>query len=243
MSHAVMPLADYVGACDAIREKTGGTEPITSGELVEQIGAVHTAGKLAALESAEVLKGNLFGNPVTATAVTPITHNTGARLESKNLFDISKFAKVNTTINGITYEQLDDGQIHVYGTITTNGINPSYTSETLSTYDEWQKLNPGVYSVKRVYVSGYDIEFVVQLRDANGKHITNISDENTTIDQECYIYAYIVYVHSGITDTIDLVMPTQLELGSTATPYTPYVSDFTKVRPRNLFDKNATLDG
>lgn len=30
--YAVMPYADYEAACTAVREKTGGTEPIKSGE-------------------------------------------------------------------------------------------------------------------------------------------------------------------------------------------------------------------
>lgn len=243
MSHAVMPLADYVGACDAIREKTGGTEPIKSGELVEQIGAVHTAGKLAALESAEVLKGNLFGNPVTATAVTPITHNTGARLESKNLIDISDWKAVGGTINGITYTQQADGQIHISGTIADNTFSPTYRSGDIPTDKKYKyKLEPGVYSVKRFWLGGYDIEFYVGLRDFNGSHVTNISDENTKITKECYIYCWGVFVHNRITDALDLTIPTQVEHGTVATPYTPYVSDFTKVRTRNLFNEELYTD-
>lgn len=45
--YAVMPLTDYVGACDKIREKAGITEPIKSGELPSKIDEVYEAGKRA----------------------------------------------------------------------------------------------------------------------------------------------------------------------------------------------------
>ncbi len=44
---AVMPLSDYVSACDNIREKTQITEMIKSGELSEKIEEVYEAGKKA----------------------------------------------------------------------------------------------------------------------------------------------------------------------------------------------------
>lgn len=42
--YAVMPMTDYVGVCDVIREKTGTDKPITSGELVKKINDVYTIG-------------------------------------------------------------------------------------------------------------------------------------------------------------------------------------------------------
>ena len=45
--NAVMPLEDYVAACDTIREKTGTTDLIKSGELPDKVDAVYEAGKNA----------------------------------------------------------------------------------------------------------------------------------------------------------------------------------------------------
>ena len=42
---AVMPLNEYVSACDKIREKTETTDLIKSGELPEKIDEVYEAGK------------------------------------------------------------------------------------------------------------------------------------------------------------------------------------------------------
>lgn len=40
--YAVMPYADYEDACEAVREKTGGTAVIKSGEMGAQIRAIDT---------------------------------------------------------------------------------------------------------------------------------------------------------------------------------------------------------
>lgn len=45
--YAVMPKADYVNLCDAIRAKTGGTEGIKSGEMPAEVVKVYEAGKQA----------------------------------------------------------------------------------------------------------------------------------------------------------------------------------------------------
>ena len=42
--YVVMPKADYLDACDAIREKTGGTDVIKSGDMGAQIRAIETGG-------------------------------------------------------------------------------------------------------------------------------------------------------------------------------------------------------
>ena len=46
--YAVMPYADYEDACNAVREKTGGTEAIKSGDLRAQIRAIASGGGSAA---------------------------------------------------------------------------------------------------------------------------------------------------------------------------------------------------
>ena len=45
MSFAVMPISDYVGACNVIREKTGNFDAVKSGEMADKIKAVFEAGK------------------------------------------------------------------------------------------------------------------------------------------------------------------------------------------------------
>jgi hypothetical protein len=42
--YAVMPVADYLDACNAVREKTGGTAAIKSGDMAAQIRAISGGG-------------------------------------------------------------------------------------------------------------------------------------------------------------------------------------------------------
>jgi hypothetical protein len=58
---AIMPIEDYRRACDAIREKTGGTEGITSGELEAQILSIETGTQLPVLVSPGVAANLLAG--------------------------------------------------------------------------------------------------------------------------------------------------------------------------------------
>jgi hypothetical protein len=51
--YAVMPVADYKDACDAVREKTGGTEDVKSGELGAQIRSIDTQENLTEELSAQ----------------------------------------------------------------------------------------------------------------------------------------------------------------------------------------------
>ncbi len=60
--HAVMPLTDYVGVCDAIREKIGSTDTIKSGEMADKVNEVYEAGQKAenlAFWDAYTNKGNI----------------------------------------------------------------------------------------------------------------------------------------------------------------------------------------
>ena len=52
--YAVMPRADYLDACDAIREKTGSTDVIKSGDMGTQIRAIKTGGSSQVLVKAEI---------------------------------------------------------------------------------------------------------------------------------------------------------------------------------------------
>jgi hypothetical protein len=51
MSYAVMPIEDYTAVCDSIREKTGKTEVIKSGEMPSAVGEVFDAGKQSEYEA------------------------------------------------------------------------------------------------------------------------------------------------------------------------------------------------
>ena len=67
--YVIMPGADYKDACDAVREKTGGTEPIKSGEMGGLIRGISGASisfedNLVNLASAEIetVNADVFSN-------------------------------------------------------------------------------------------------------------------------------------------------------------------------------------
>lgn len=71
--YAVMPYSDYVGACDAIREKDGSSAPIKSGDLRSKILGIETGADVSVVTATapDVLGGRIFvdkdGNPLPGT--------------------------------------------------------------------------------------------------------------------------------------------------------------------------------
>lgn len=78
--YAVMPKADYLDACNAIREKTGGTNVIKSGEM---------GAKIRAISGSEEMK-------IVQVVVK------GADPSACSVWDVSKNAWVNYTTGGVT---------------------------------------------------------------------------------------------------------------------------------------------
>lgn len=74
--YAVMPKADYLDACNAIREKTGGTDVIKSGEMGARIRAIETGGLSQVLAKVAIpADASLFSvyNYETGTWIDPTT--------------------------------------------------------------------------------------------------------------------------------------------------------------------------
>ena len=74
--YAVMPRADYLDACDAIREKTGSTDVIKSGDMGTRIRAIKTDGPSQVLVKTEISTvASLFSvyDYETGTWIAPTT--------------------------------------------------------------------------------------------------------------------------------------------------------------------------
>lgn len=226
-------IGDSVKVVGSVRQQNHSLYPKIK-TIADGIKDAYEAGQASAAE----LWTEVRGSTVTATDVNPIEHNTGARLESKNLFDISKFAKVNTTINGITYEQLDNGYIHVYGKIEDNTIDPSYKSEMLDSSERQPMLPVGytLYTYQKWVTGGY-VSLLIQMGDENNEFVQNLQGTfGGSIDIPQSPRFFRINVDSNITDELDIMIPAQMEAGNKAvTQYTPFVSDFTKVRTRNIY--------
>ncbi len=76
--NAVMPMEDYVAACDSIREKTKTTEAIKSGEIPEKINEVYETGKNTEWKA---LKGFATGTDALCISdISPVEHEMGVKV-------------------------------------------------------------------------------------------------------------------------------------------------------------------
>ena len=83
--YAVMPKADYLDACNAIREKTGGTDVIKSGEM---------GAKIRAISGSEEKK-------IVQVVVKGVDPN------ACSVWDVKQNAWVDYTTNGVTVNVID----------------------------------------------------------------------------------------------------------------------------------------
>ena len=236
MSNAVMPLTDYVAACDAVREKTGSADTIKSGEMPDKINDVFKSGQLDIISNAEALKGSASGTDIIAIDDTnPVEHSVSCMVESKNLLQLPE---INCTGAGVAY-------ISENGFLKLNGTKYGQGVVTLSNVNI--TLQPGTYTISMRLVEGtftmasasskihlyldytnYGTLFDVWVNNDSAFDKTVTLSETTTITR----------LQAGIWNDNDVmenvVLSWQIEKGSTATEYTPYIEDLSAVTVKRL---------
>lgn len=163
---------------------------------------------------ANALKGNKSDTAMLLDDVSPVTHEMGVKVKSKNLIP---YPYINTTKeeNGITFTDNGDGSITISGKAERDAYFYLCTVDFGSNNMWNESANSNGY-----YVSGC-------------KHFFYNKSNKVSV----------IVVPSG-TDysTNPITVKPQIELGTTATDYTPYVSDLTAVKVsrcgKNLFDNN-----
>lgn len=106
--YAYMPFSDYEDACDATREKTGKTDPITSGELAAEIRSIQTGGGGGQTKAANILYGVGLNPGYLNTAGVPQPQD-GTKLEVyTDEIDVS--ANVGQTLNLYVFTQINQIQ-------------------------------------------------------------------------------------------------------------------------------------
>lgn len=181
---------------------------------------------------ANALKGSASGKVVRLTDVSSIEHILGANVSSKNL--IPFYNRHGTaTDNGITYT-VDDLIITANGTVTGNQSQYFLFSG--------QNVAQGVLNVnpaETFYISGCpeggsastyylgvllykDTTYVAMFKETGNGFLLYQPD----VDYNRVLFK--IYITKGITVN-NLVFKVQMERGSTATGYTPYLPDVTTV--------------
>lgn len=168
-----------------------------------------------------------LGTTATPYEPYPAPKTLNAKLGSKNLIPYP-YAETTKTINGITFTDNGDGTITTNGTATADAI---YSPYTVANYFE---LNTGeTYTASDLNLATdgnlnkHYIQFKYVDGDINIAYLTGVANTYTFTAKYEKIRFNIV-IKAGQT-VENLVFKPQLELGSTATAYTPYIPDLTSV--------------
>ena len=155
------------------------------------------------------LKGNKSDTAMLIDDISPVTHEMGVKVRSKNLFDVNGFInlKGNSTYYGIN----DNGELYVkQSDFRDDTAIPAFITLEAGTY---------TLSSTTAITSSFKL---INLTDnkiiAFTNNITFSIEKVTSLGIKCYQSA----------DTV--IGKLQLELGTTVTAYTPYVPDLTAVK-------------
>ena len=211
------------------------SENAQSGKAVAE--AVSAEQKRADNTFSNALKGTISDTAMLLDDVSPVTHEMGVKVRSKNLIPYP-YAETRSTINGITVTYDEDGSIIFNGTAGSNVYFKVF---------ERVKFPAGKYYLSGTPTDGgAKVAFLYFFETDNPSTTYNAY---TTNGVACSLsgteYSGRIYIANGQT-VENLVFKPQLELGTSATPYTPYVPDLTAVKVsrcgKNLFDKdNANI--
>ena len=200
------------------------------------------AGALAVVSESEALKGEVSGEVVAASDISPVEHNVGVKVKSKNLWN-HEYDKKDLSNCTAWAETVWDNEAVKKAFKPNTTYKIKYTATCLKTVENASKnsnlLGFALYDGKNMYPLGYSI--------ANNNNVMiAVAGESTTIEETCTtptnldgfkLIAYTqVYTSDWIYGTFrfDNIM---LEEGTTATAYTPYVEDLTAVSVKK-FGKN-----
>ncbi len=186
------------------------------------------------------LKGSKTGGAVQIDDASPTSNGLNVTLTSKNLIPYP-YAQSTLTENGITFTVGTDGSVTANGTATADTL---FFLTRIASYT----VPKGSYTLSGCPAGGSGSTYALILGSSDYKDIgsgvsrTYKSDENQNI---------FIKIYSGYTAN-NLVFKPQLEIGASATAYTPYVSDFSSktviaygknLTPYPYYEKTKTVSG
>ena len=169
---------------------------------------------------ANAVKGNASGEAVRIDDVSPVEHTMNVKVYGKNLFDISQ---IKTTSPATSYAYISEVGDN-YFVVTTSD---SYTGNGYCTIDKTLKEICPHLKVGKTYVlsavSSNETLQRIYLRDASYSWTFNQSATitETMLNSYVTVYGFSQSVGQGVGNCI--ISNIQIEEGTTATEYTPYV--------------------
>lgn len=223
-------LAELKGAKGDKGDK-GDTGEVTKEQMNAAIAAEVSAEKNRANNAfANALKGAVSGSAVRMDDVSPVEHTLGVKVGSKNSFDISSSVGFQSRYQGVTS--------------TISGTTITATSTTNCSCS----LLLGDFSVGTYTISFSNTDFsllMLQYGETLEKlsRLDSVNFKSTKSHTFTLTQPRKLWLESTIsTNQTRTITDIQLEPGSTATPYTPFISDLSTVtvtrRGKNLFDIN-----
>ena len=174
------------------------------------------------------LKGSASGEAFLLDDVSPVSHEMAVKVRGKNLIPYP-YADTTKTLNGITFTDNGDG------TITANG---TATAQTDFVVKQNLTVPAGTYILSNYIDADKRVFLGVKRNGGNTEYYNNTAFNINDGDIITFIY---IRITNG-TECTNVVFSPQLELGTSATAYTPYISDLTDVKVtklgKNLFDKD-----
>lgn len=153
----------------------------------------------------------------SCVAVSPTQPTTNEKVWIKKGKNILPSINIDRTINGITFIHNEDGSITMNGTATNKAVYPINVNGTNATNTIKLEENSNYIlsgnnsSISGLYLQGWYTR--------NGSNVYTIDAIETTEETNLGVY---ITINSGVTVTNITIFP-QVEQGSTATDYEPYI--------------------
>lgn len=179
---------------------------------------------------ANALKGSASGEVVALNDVSPIAHEMGVTVKSKNILPYPYYNTTKTQL-GITFTDNGDGSI------TANGTATGDAEFVLAESSPYEDLD--VICISGCPAGG----------SADTYYISSLATGQKDIGNGCghlglkRYFRFRIIIKSGYTAN-NLVFLPMIEMGKTKTAYAPYIKDFSAVTVsatgKNLFDVDNT---
>lgn len=184
---------------------------------------------------ASALKGSESGEAVALKDVSPLEHNLGVRVESKNLIPFPYSEQLSSS-GGVNFVYNADGTITITGTPTEyvmiHLIGKAWpeTPDAVGAYLE----DGETYTLSMTGVNGEELLPVCMIIGKNKSDGTAMyidANKPFTVDKSVYRYDVIrVYINAPLFgQEFNCTIAIQLEKGK-ATPYAPYIADTSGVK-------------
>ena len=183
---------------------------------------------------ANALKGSASGEAVVLEGVSPIEHSLGVKVSSKNLLDFKNITIAYNPASGITYNKSDTAiEINNDG----NTYNGSVTFNVPMTDDMWGKTLTLSYKheaagMRIAQISLFFNKGGTQVFSGNALNGVGTFKAPNKGEADSIQIRFTCYLEtSGVAGSITY-SDVQVEKGTTATVWTPYVDDVSAVKLR-----------